>query len=122
MPYNGTQIAIEDRETLCRGLCVVIASLPAEQLDSALHKLAQPIISCLNVTAKEAESYSNHRASILQRVANEIRLLASVVKHFVHTDALSRFDLLSALMQKSWQDLIFIGESSSSEEVRNNCI
>ena len=116
MPYNGSQIAIEDREILCKGLCVVIASLSPGQ--DVLSKLTHPILSCINVTVKEAETNTCERRSILQRLANEIQLLASVVKHYVRTDAPERFELLSAMLQKSWPTFAIIVEKYSSEEVR----
>lgn len=117
MPYDGNRIAIENREMLCRGFCAVIASMPIEQLEPELVKLTQPIISCLNVTAKEAQMNSIQRAAILQRVANEIRLLACVVKGFACTDVSSRYDLLSSLLQKSWPGLTFVCDQFSDEEV-----
>ncbi|KAL3802827.1 hypothetical protein HJC23_007604 [Cyclotella cryptica] len=116
MPYHGKQIVIEDREMLCSGLCVVVASLPTDQWGAALYQLTQPIISCLIVAAKEADEKINERASILQRMANEVLLLAAVVRYFVRTEVPSRFDLLSDLLQKSWQVLTFIGTTYSTEE------
>ena len=117
MPYNGKRLAIKDREILCSGFCVVIASLPTDQHASSIHKLTQPILSCLHVAVKEAETNLSQRSSIIQRLANEIRLLAAVVKHFIRTDAPSRFDLLSELLHKAWQVITFIGTTYSSEEV-----
>jgi hypothetical protein len=117
MPYNGKRLAIKDREILCSGFCVVIASLPTDQHASSIHKFTQPILSCLHVAVKEAETNLSQRSSIIQRLANEIRLLAAVVKHFIRTDAPSRFDLLSELLHKSWQVITFIGTTYSSEEV-----
>jgi len=114
MPYKGSRIAIEDREILCKGLCVVIASLPPGQ--DVLSKLTHPILSCINVTVKEAQTNTCERRSILQRLANEIQLLASVVKHYVRTDAPERFELLSAMLQKSWPSVAIIVEKYSSEE------
>lgn len=116
MPYNGSRIAIEDREILCKGLCVVIASLPPGQ--DVLSKLTHPILSCINVTVKEAETNTCERRSILQRLANEIHLLASVLKHYVRTDAPERFELLSAMLQKSWPSVATIVEKYNSEEVQ----
>ena len=115
MPYNGSRITIEDREILCKGLCVVIASLPPGQY--ALSKLTNPILSCINVTAMEAETNTSEKASILQRLANEIHLLASVLRHYVRTDAPERFEVLSNILQKSWLPIRAIAEEYSSEEV-----
>ena len=117
MPYSGKQVVVKDRETLCEGMCVVIAALPPDQLEVSLNKLTQPIMTCLGITANGAETNSNERASILLRLANETRLLAAVVEHFSHTDAPSRYDLLSTLFQKSWQGLAVIVEKYSSEVV-----
>lgn len=113
VPYSGKQVVIKDRKTLCRVMCVVIAALPHGQVESYLNKLTQPIITCLSITVNEAETNSVERASILQRLANEIRLLASVVEYFVQTDAPSRYDLLSSLLEKSWQGLTVIAEKYS---------
>lgn len=117
MPYHGKEINIEDREMLCSGLCVVVASLPSDQWGTALNQLTQPILSFLIVAAKEVDIQINERASIVQRMSNEIRLLAAVMRYFVRTQVPSRFDLLSDLLQKSWQLLTFIGTTYSLEEV-----
>jgi hypothetical protein len=117
MPYHGKEINIEDREMLCSGLCVVVASLPSDQWGTALYQLTQPILSFLIVAAKEVDIQINERASIVQRMSNEIRLLAAVTRYFVRTQVPSRFDLLSDLLQKSWQLLTFIGTTYSLEEV-----
>lgn len=117
MPYHGKEINIEDREMLCSGLCVVVESLPSDQWGTALYQLTQPILSCLIVAAKEADTQINERASILQRLSNEILLLAAVMRYFVRTQVPSRFDLLSDLLQKFWQVLTYIGTTYSAEEV-----
>ena len=117
MPYRGKQIDIKDREMICSGLCVVIASLPSDQLGTALYQLTQPILACLIVAANEADTKIDMRSSILQRMANEILLLAAVVRYFVRTSVPSRFDLLSDIMHKSWQILTFIGTTYHSEVV-----
>ena len=115
MPYAGKRIDLEDREALCKGLCVVIASLRPDKHDEAINKLTQPILSFLNEATKEVDTNVAEKVSILQRLANEIRLLASVVTHFVRTDAQSRFNSVSAMLQKSWQILVSV--ANITEEV-----
>jgi len=140
MPYACQQIAIEDREMLCSGLCSVIVSLPSEQWNASLDALAQPILSCLNVVTKEADQVTgsageagqreNIVAPIMNRLSNEIRLLAAVVRCFIQADVSQIFsggnraiviarhrNALVSLLHKSWIYLTHIGRKYCSYEV-----
>ena len=140
MPYTGQQIAIEDREVLCSGLCAVIVSLPSEQWSASLDALAEPIISCLNVVMREADQVKgsegtegqpeSNAAAIMKRLSNEICLLAAVVKQFIKADASKNFtgeekaniiachrSALVSLLHKSWPSLTHVGEKYCSNEV-----
>ena len=141
MPYACKQIAIEDRETLCKGLCSVIASLPPERWSQSLDALAQPILSCLTILTKEADQLytttyvdingetKDRIDPILIRLSNEIRLLAAIVRFFMQADlsrnhsevngekAVSQRNAVVALLRKSWPCLTHIGETYTSHEV-----
>lgn len=134
MPYSCQYIAIEDRETLCNGLCAVILSLPSEQWNASLDGLAQPILSCLTVITREADQITatanTDIAPIMNRLSNEIRLLAAVVRFFILADVSKKFsgeekekavtshrNALVSLLHKSWPSLTHIGNRYCSHEV-----
>mmetsp|Transcript_1798 Transcript_1798/g.3860 ORF Transcript_1798/g.3860 Transcript_1798/m.3860 type:complete len:1156 (-) Transcript_1798:61-3528(-) len=148
MPYTRQQngmcsvIAIEDREVLCSGMCAVIVSLPSEQWLASLDALAQPILSCLNVVTKEADRVTigagaagagqrgHDVAPIMNRLSNEIRLLAAVVRCFIQADVSQNFSMesrakviahhrnaLVSLLHKSWPCQTHIAKKYCSHEV-----
>jgi hypothetical protein len=140
MPYSCHQIAIEDREILCSGLCSVIVSLPFEQWSSSVDALAQPILSCLNVVTREAdqvgdsahleEQHKNTVGPIVKRLSNEIRLLAALVRSFVEADVSKKYsgeerakitschrNALVSLLHKSWPSLTHISKNYCSYDV-----
>mmetsp|Transcript_14196 Transcript_14196/g.30254 ORF Transcript_14196/g.30254 Transcript_14196/m.30254 type:complete len:1153 (-) Transcript_14196:223-3681(-) len=139
MPYACQQMAIEDREMLCSGLCSVIISLPSEQWNASLDALAQPILSCLNVVTKEADQLfdiaggtgpQENLVALMNRLSNEIRLLAAVVRCFIEAGASQSYygenkegviachrNALVTLLHKSWPCLKHIGEKYCSYEV-----
>ncbi|KAL7530460.1 hypothetical protein ACHAXR_006117, partial [Thalassiosira sp. AJA248-18] len=152
MPYACQHIAIEDREMLCSGLCSVIISLPSEQWNASLDALAQPVLSCLNVVTKEADQITakaitgtlvvsvpgtgtagQHEhliAPIMNRLSNEMRLLAAVVRYFIRARVSMDFsggnrtaviachrNALVSLMHKSWPCLTHIAKEYCSHEV-----
>lgn len=134
MPYSCQYIAIEDRETLCNGLCAVILSLPSEQWNTSLDGLAQPILSCLTVITREADQITATEgtdiAPIMNRLSNEIRLLAAIVRFFILADTSKNFsgeekekvvachrNAVVALLHKSWPSLTHIGNRYCSHEV-----
>jgi hypothetical protein len=136
LPYTCQQevIAIEDREMLSSGLCAVVVSLPAEQWNSTLDALAQPILSCLNVITREADQVTGSPSGVgqcekpmepmMNRLSNEIRLLASTVGNFIKAGKSKKFsgedmakmstchrNALVSLLHKSWPSLTHIGRS-----------
>ena len=133
MPYSSGYIAIDDREALCSGLCAVIISLPCAQWSASLDGLAQPVLSCINVVTREADAVTasgQDIAPIMNRLSNEIRLLAAVVRAFIRADVSRNFSgeertnvvashrsALVSLMHKSWPCLTHIADKYCSDEV-----
>ncbi|KAL7465356.1 hypothetical protein ACHAXS_005682 [Conticribra weissflogii] len=128
MPYTCRKVDIADRESLCIGLCYVIASLPSEQWNDSLENLAKPVVSCLNVLAKEADDEKNREIipSVLKRISQEIILLSTILRCFDQTDVpnlddgntIIRNKVLVALLNQNWPCLKHIGEKYCSQEVR----
>jgi len=121
MPYECKQVAIEDRVTLCSGLCCVIASLPPAQWEPSLAAFAQPILTCIDVITKQ----SDISPSVLTRLSNEVRLLGAIVRCFIQSASRSASGsqsvmasfVLASLIRKCWRCLTFIGETYRSSEV-----
>ena len=128
---------------LCGGLCLFIISLPPQQWIASLDSLAQPILTCLNVVTKEADqvitdsgnSAQNGADPIINRLANEIRLLAALLTCFTEADVtknpsgdmskpqlvLCQHNALVSLLHKSWPCLTHIAKKYCSYEVSELC-
>lgn len=133
MPYTCRKVDIEDRESLCSGLCYVIASLPSEKWSVSVENLAKPVVACLSVLAKEADIEKNCDIipSVMKRISHEILLLSAIVRYFDQADVSNLDDgkralrgkVLVALLNQNWPSLKHIGETYSSQEVRRrDCI
>ena len=91
------KIVINDRVTLCSGICRVLAVLPSDQWSSSLIVLAQPTLECLENMTKLADSIiydpsivkkkgsATQLSLILTRVAEEIRILSTMTRTFNQT-------------------------------------
>lgn len=140
MPYTRQNIKLEDREVLCSGMCSVIISLPSEQWIASLDALAQPILSCLNVVTKEADRVASCAGTveagqhgvtpIMNRISNEICLLAAIVRCFIHAGVSQNFSgeskaniiachrsALVSLLHKSWPCMAHIAKKYCYHEV-----
>jgi len=127
MPYACRKVDIEDRESLCSGLCYVISSLPSEQWSVSVENLAKPLVACLSVLAKEADTEKNCDIipSVMKRISHEILLLSSIVRYFDQADVSNLDDgkralrgkVLVTLLNRNWSCLKHIGETYSSQEV-----
>lgn len=87
------KIEIADRETLCSGICRVLAVLPADQWSSSLTVLVQPTIDCLENTTKIADGIIQSPTkqnppqlhNLLSRISEEIRILSTITRIFSRT-------------------------------------
>lgn len=122
-PYTGSRIGVEDREMLCNGLCAVLISYSSDEWPASVDNLARPVITCLNIVTKEADNIVDTQGNetdslspILNRLSNEIRLLAAIVQHFMKAkadkviDNRDRRKALIPLLHNSWPVLTHIGE------------
>lgn len=127
-PYEGKRINVEERETLCSGLCAVFVSFPPDQWAALVDKLARPVIACLNIVSNEANQILSKGSDesfgpILIRISNEIRLLAAIVQHFMKAkadkviDDRDRRKALIPLLHSSWPVLTHIGDKYGSYAV-----
>lgn len=83
---NRGMLTIEDREEICKGVCSVVASFPKSQREKPYHAFALPVVECLHAMTKEADSAKltsdGKIAAIIPRLADEVRLLSTMVKSF----------------------------------------
>lgn len=116
-------IKVEDREALCSGLCQVLAALPSDQWVSSLSALATPTIQCLEVASKKAEELVGKDAEqfpILDRMADEIKLLSAMVRTFRSAARKSESSdndpnpALIAILHRAWPCLSHVSEKLGS--------
>ena len=142
LPYTSQNvIGLKDREMLCSGLCSVIISSSSEQWNAALDALARPIISFLKVVTKEADQMTEHSDGmsgertnrmlpVVNRLSDEIHLLAAVVGSFIRAYVRQNFlggnitaigachrNSLISLLHTSWPYVTHIGSKYCLYEV-----
>jgi hypothetical protein len=83
---NRGMLSIEDREEICKGICAVVAAFPENQREKPYHAFALPVVQCVHMMTKEADATRNAGngkfAAVISRLADEIRLLSTMVKAF----------------------------------------
>jgi hypothetical protein len=132
---NRGMLTIEDREEICKGICSVVASFPGNQREKPYHAFALPVVECLHAMTKEADSVKNspdgNIAAIIPRLADEVRLLSTMVKSFtavvhknskqMHTDQngsdLSALQPSVGLLKKLWPCLTHIATNYTAGRV-----
>jgi len=116
-------IKVEDRGALCSGLCRVLAALPSDQWVSSLTALATPTIQCLEAASKKAEELAGKDAElfpILDRMADEIKLLSVMVRTFRSAAGKSESSgndpnpALIAILHRAWPCLSHVSEKLGS--------
>eukprot|EP00563_Minutocellus_polymorphus_P006543 CAMPEP_0181034076 /NCGR_PEP_ID=MMETSP1070-20121207/7616_1 /TAXON_ID=265543 /ORGANISM="Minutocellus polymorphus, Strain NH13" /LENGTH=1222 /DNA_ID=CAMNT_0023111583 /DNA_START=327 /DNA_END=3995 /DNA_ORIENTATION=- len=116
-------IKVEDREALCSGLCRVLAALPSDQWVSSLTALATPTIQYLEAASKKAEELVGKEAeqfTILDRMADEIKLLSVMVRTFRNAARKSESSdkdpnpALIAVLHRAWPCLSHVSEKLGS--------
>ena len=107
LPYQTQKISIDDRETLCSGLAVVIQSLPSNSQETSFTALAQPILSCVTVLTKDIDEKATGVDSMLIRIGNEIRLLAKLVDVFHESNR----EAVVVLVQRTWPAVVHISKA-----------
>lgn len=143
--YNTTceDISIEDREVICSGICRVLAALPTDQWVSSLSALARPTIGCLETVSKTADGAlstdsmrknTEQLFSIIQRGADEIRLLSTMIRTFNKAAARGFAQMASgckssaeghkgsehpslAILQRAWPCILHMAEKFGQHEV-----
>lgn len=85
-------LTIDDRVSLCNGICHVLAALPANQQAKSLLALAMPSLDCLEAMLQHANDTTGSRQehknnvptlnAILDRVASEIIIVSTIVTSF----------------------------------------
>lgn len=125
-------MSIEDREEICKGICAVVAAFPETQREKPYHAFALPVVQCVHMMTKEADSTRNSRdkkfAAVISRLADEITMLSTMVKAFtmavrkadaklqnnVPTNALAPS---VGLLKELWPCLTHISTTYASHEV-----
>ncbi|EJK67796.1 hypothetical protein THAOC_11125, partial [Thalassiosira oceanica] len=118
LPYQTQKIPIEDRETLCSGLAVVIQSLPSDSQETSFTALAKPVLSCVAVLTKNIDEMTTGVDSILIRIGNEIRLLAKLVDVFHKSNR----EPVVVLVQRTWPAVVHISKAhfATNETLANS--
>lgn len=129
-------LTIEDREELCNGICSVVASLADDEREKSYHAFAMPVVECLHTLTKQADAAKDQGVGrltpIIPKLADELRLLSTMVKSFSSAlakasigntskhDSPSSFTMQASveLLKKLWPCLSHIAASFSSDKVR----
>ena len=130
-------LSIEDREEICKGICAVVAAFPENQREKPYHAFALPVVQCVHMMTKEADATRNTGdgkfAAVISRLADEIRLLSTMVKAF--TMAVRKVDVKMqnevptkvpsnalapsvGLLKELWPCLTHISTNYASHQVR----
>jgi hypothetical protein len=128
-------LTIEDREEICKGICEVIFAYPKSQRTQPLSAFAIPIINCLHVMTREADSLKSESDikfnAQIPRLADEIRLLSTIMQTFTttarkdstvsHGSGTSSFITPAVgILRQLWPCLTHISTHYASNEVRYN--
>jgi hypothetical protein len=123
-------LSIEDREGLCEGICCVADSLPSPNNNRLRLALSLPTLDCLDqmvkmandtVSAGHSGTNGSTLASILLRVAHEIRVLTVLATKPTKgpeektSDNSTRLEIL----KRSWVSISRAAEAFNDDEVRN---
>jgi len=131
---NRGMLTIEDREELCKGICCVVASLADDEREKSYHAFAMPVVECLHTLTKQADAAKDQGVGrltpIIPKLADELRLLSTMVKSF--SSALAKASIGNAskhyssssftmqasveLLKKLWPCLSHIAASFSSDK------
>jgi hypothetical protein len=126
-------LTIEDREEICKGICAVVDAFPENQRDKPYHAFALPVVECLHAMTKEADDARNSTdgkfAAVIPRLADEVRLLSTMVKSFAMTVQKGDTDMQNGarisslapsvgLLKKLWPCLAHISSNYASDQVR----
>lgn len=120
---NEENIKVEDREALCSGLCRVLAALPSDQWTASLSALATPTVECLEAALQKAEELAGKDAEqfpLLERIADEIKLLSVMVRTFRNASAKSESadkdpnPALVSVLHRAWPCLSHASEKLGS--------
>ena len=134
---NEETITIEDRGSLCSGICRVLAALSTDQWGVTLSSLAKPTIESLETVVDTIEKKTYHMndlmyGKMIQRVGDEIFLLSVMIRTFnssagdaildgmktIPNEDSSNFEHPSLLvLHRAWPCVSFVSEKYSKEYV-----
>jgi hypothetical protein len=128
-------VTIEDRESLCKGICHVLASLPVNQQGKSLLALAMPSLDCIDLMLQHANECIQQRDGgdgakalnvILDRLASEIIIISAIATFFSQAAATKRGDASLSLcepavniLKRAWPAVTIAAKQFNDSEVRS---
>ena len=81
-------LTVDDRKSLCIGICYVLSSLPESQRRKSLLALAMPALDCLERMIQYATTSTSEEEQtlVLGRISSEIIIITTMAR--AYTDAL----------------------------------
>lgn len=134
-------VTIDAREALCEGVCWVFASLPSSHRERPLQIFFILTIECLQAMTKMADESvaslqgndQHYLDAILVRVANEIRILSTMVRTYswVTSETSNKQHQIKSrppvgegevpyltVLRQAWPSISHIAETFNKNEVR----
>lgn len=123
-------LTIEDRESLCIGLCHVLAALPVNQQGKSLLALAMPSLDCIDMMLQHANASIRREGDgakdlkvILDRLASEMIIVSTIASSFSQATA-KRNDTLALcepavnILKRAWPGITIAASKFNDSEVR----
>ena len=131
-------VTIDAREALCEGVCWVFASLPSSHRERPLQIFFILTIECLQAMTKMADESvaslqgndQHYLDAILVRVADEIRILSTMVRTYSWVTFNKQHQIKSqpsvgegevpylTVLRQAWPSISHIAETFNKNEVR----
>ena len=123
-------LSMDDRESLCTGICHVLASLPVNQQGKSLLALAMPSLDCIDLMLQHAHESLRRDGDgvkdlnvILDRLASEIIIVSTIATSFSQATA-KRSDILSLcepavnILKRAWPAITTAASKFNDSEVK----
>lgn len=124
-------VSIEAREALCEGTCNVLVSLPSNQRGRPFQVVFIPTIECLRAMIRMADGCVQEKdheqlSSALVRLADEIRILATMAKMCTQAESASSYTQIQqasdepylTVLRQAWPSISHAAEKFNKNEVR----
>jgi len=128
-------LTVDDRKSLCIGICYVLSSLPESQRRKSLLALAMPALDCLERMIQYATTSTSEEEQtlVLGRISSEIIIITTMARAF--TDALLNYSFMKSgfrtsdgnaaivepalnIIERAWPCIAVVASSFHYNEVR----